>query len=129
MEAIFIVFSFIITMVLPILTIVIVYIGFFALIIWFIISFMKTQKERNQILKDISKKLDEDKELHETSNSIDHNPLHAEVEQQEETQSNVEEDEEHSDLGEASPDERGEVVQTEDSEIEESQNENDEKMS
>lgn len=48
-----IIFSFII----PIFFFIVIYGGIIALIVWFIISFLKTQKERNQILQEISEKL------------------------------------------------------------------------
>lgn len=44
--------------IIPLLIIFLVYLAVVGLIIWFIISFLKTQKERNVILREISNKLD-----------------------------------------------------------------------
>ncbi|WP_174615886.1 hypothetical protein [Virgibacillus ihumii] len=53
MEAIPFVAAFI-----PLIIMCLIYIGILALIIWFAITFIKTQKERNTILQSISDKLD-----------------------------------------------------------------------
>ncbi len=42
----------------PILLMIIIYLAVLGFIIWFAISFIKTQKERNVVLKEISHKLD-----------------------------------------------------------------------
>lgn len=47
--------------ILPIFVMIIVYVAVLALIIWFIISFLRNQKERNSLLAEISKSLKKDK--------------------------------------------------------------------
>ena len=42
----------------PILLMIIIYLAVLGFIIWFAVSFIKTQKERNVVLKEISHKLD-----------------------------------------------------------------------
>ncbi|WP_394231740.1 hypothetical protein [Niallia oryzisoli] len=44
--------------IIPFILMMIVYLGFLGFIIWVAVSFIKTQKERNVILRDISYKLD-----------------------------------------------------------------------
>ncbi|NRD77302.1 hypothetical protein HPT25_07295 [Bacillus sp. BRMEA1] len=47
--------------ILPFILILIIYVGILALTIWFAVSLIKAQKERNIILKEISNKLDNSK--------------------------------------------------------------------
>lgn len=47
--------------ILPIFIMIIVYVAVLALIIWFIISFLRNQKERNSLLAEISESLKKDK--------------------------------------------------------------------
>ncbi|WP_338447834.1 hypothetical protein R4Z09_16455 [Niallia oryzisoli] len=44
--------------IIPFILMMIVYLGFLGFIIWVAVSFIKTQKERNVILREISYKLD-----------------------------------------------------------------------
>ncbi len=43
--------------IIPFLIMIIIYFGVLGLIIWFAITFINTQKERNAILKEISNKI------------------------------------------------------------------------
>ncbi len=44
--------------ILPILLVIIIYLAVLGFIIWFAVSLIKAQKERNVVLKEISSKLD-----------------------------------------------------------------------
>ncbi|GAA0598460.1 hypothetical protein GCM10009001_13260 [Virgibacillus siamensis] len=59
MEAIPVMAAFI-----PIIIMFLLYIGILALIVWFAVTFIKTQKERNSILQSISDKMDYPEKKH-----------------------------------------------------------------